>query len=156
MSKSFIYSLNGSLFSCTSTKGSCFNELKRDLNIEYPLNGNLKNWASQGVLLLNSTLTVRSGEPNSHNYLGWDQFTNSVIQLLSDTKCGIVFLLWGKFAQEKMKFIDVHKHHVLSTSHPSPFSAYKGFIGSCHFSKTNSILIRNKQSPIEWDISKIK
>ncbi len=131
-----------------------FKELNRDLNIKKSLNGDLKNWANQGVLLLNSTLTVRSGEPNSHDYIGWGQFTNSIIQLLSDSKSGIVFLLWGKFAQEKTKLIDQNKHYILSTTHPSPFSAHKGFIGSNHFSDTNKILIRNNHTPIEWDTTK--
>ena len=129
-----------------------FNELKRDLKIEMPLQGNLDKWAVQGVLLLNSTLTVRSGEPNSHKHLGWGQFTNSIIQLISETRSGIVFLLWGEFAQKKLKMIDKNKHHVLLTSHPSPFSAHKGFIGSNHFSETNFILRSNNQIPIDWNI----
>ena len=130
-----------------------FKELKRDLNIETPKHGNLEKWATQGVLLINSTLTVRAGTPNSHQQLGWNKFTDSVIQLLSAKKNGIVFLLWGKFAQEKEKLINHINHHILISSHPSPFSAHRGFIGSNHFSKTNLILKSNNISPINWDIS---
>jgi len=130
-----------------------FKELKRDLNIETPKHGNLEKWATQGVLLINSTLTVRAGTPNSHQQLGWNKFTDFVIQLLSAKKNGIVFLLWGKFAQEKEKLINHKNHHILISSHPSPFSAHRGFIGSNHFSKTNLILKSNNNLPINWDIS---
>jgi len=130
-----------------------FKELKRDLNIETPKHGNLEKWATQGVLLINSTLTVRAGTPNSHQQLGWNKFTDSVIKLLSAKKNGIVFLLWGKLAQEKAKLINHKNHHILISSHPSPFSAHRGFIGSNHFSKTNLILKSNNISPINWDIS---
>ena len=105
------------------------------------------------MLLINSTLTVRSGTPNSHEQLGWNKFTDFVIQLLSAKKNGIVFLLWGKFAQEKAKLINHKNHHILISSHPSPFSAHRGFIGSNHFSKTNLILKSNNNLPINWDIS---
>jgi len=130
-----------------------FQELKRDVKIEEPKHGNLEYWAKQGVLLLNSTLTVNAGKPNSHHHLGWNQFTNTTINILSREKHGVVFLLWGKFAQEKQSLIDSKKHYILNTSHPSPFSAYKGFIGSNHFSETNSILSSNNQTPIDWNLN---
>ena len=123
-----------------------FKELKNDLGLEIPQNGNLEKWASQGVLLLNASLTVRQNEPGSHSQIGWLQFTDSVIKKISEQKEGIVFLLWGKFAQEKQSLIDETKHYVLKAAHPSPFSADKGFFGCKHFSKTNELLHETKQS----------
>lgn len=127
-----------------------FKELHQDLGIEPPLSGNLEKWAEQGVLLLNATLTVENGLPGSHQNQGWEQFTNAVIRLISEEKEGIVFLLWGKFAQAKEDIIDSGKHFLLKAAHPSPFSAYNGFMGCKHFSKVNEILKQTKRTPIDW------
>jgi uracil-DNA glycosylase len=117
-----------------------------------PRYGNLTKWAQQGVLLLNAFLTVRANEPASHSKIGWEEFTNAVIKKISDEKKGIVFLLWGKFAQEKQVLIDETKHHVLKAAHPSPFSADKGFFGCKHFSKTNELLMLKGLEPIDWKL----
>ena len=114
--------------------------------------GNLTHWAQQGVLLLNAALTVRANEPFSHSKIGWAVFTDAVIQKVSELKTGIVFLLWGKFAQEKQTLIDETKHHVLKAAHPSPFSADKGFFNCRHFSKTNSLLQQQGKDPVDWKI----
>ena len=129
-----------------------FKELESDLGIAPPKNGNLERWAMQGVLLLNASLTVRQNEPGSNSKIGWLQFTNSVISNISDNKKGIVFLLWGKFAQEKQSLIDETKHYVLKAAHPSPFSADKGFFGCRHFSKTNDLLVLQHKKPIDWKL----
>ena len=129
-----------------------FKELKNDLGIPIPENGNLTKWASQGVLLLNASLTVRQNEPGSHAQIGWLQFTDQVIKKISDGKEGIVFLLWGKFAQEKQSLIDETKHFVLKAAHPSPLSANNGFFGCKHFSKTNELLMKQHKIPIDWKI----
>lgn len=129
-----------------------FKELKYDLGIEISQNGNLERWASQGVLMLNASLTVRQNEPGSHAKMGWLQFTDRVIQKISDEKEGIIFLLWGKFAQEKQALIDETKHFVLKAAHPSPFSADNGFFGCKHFSKTNELLIKQQKDPINWKL----
>lgn len=129
-----------------------FKELKNDLGIEISKNGNLEKWARQGVLLLNASLTVRQNEPGSHARIGWLQFTDSVIRKISDEKKGIVFLLWGKFAQEKQALIDETKHFVLKAAHPSPLSANNGFFGCKHFSKANELLIRQQKMPVDWKL----
>ena len=129
-----------------------FKELKNDLGIEISKNGNLEKWASQGVMLLNASLTVRQNEPGSHAKIGWLQFTDQVIKKISDEKEGIVFILWGKFAQEKQSLIDETKHFVLKAAHPSPFSADKGFFGCKHFSKTNELLVKQHKAPIDWKL----
>ena len=129
-----------------------FKELENDLGIAPAKNGNLEKWAVQGVLLLNASLTVRQNEPGSHSKIGWLQFTDSVISKISEQKKGIVFLLWGKFAQEKQAIIDETKHYVLKAAHPSPFSADKGFFGCRHFSKTNELLALQHQEPIDWKL----
>ena len=129
-----------------------FKELSSDLKIPISEIGDLTSWASQGVLLLNATLTVREKEAGSHHKIGWEDFTNSVISKLSAEKEGLVFLLWGAFAQKKADLIDSKKHYVLKTSHPSPFSAYRGFLGCKHFSKTNEILTKNNHKPIDWNL----
>jgi len=129
-----------------------FKELQSDLNHSISSNGNLESWAKQGVLLLNAILTVREKKAGSHQKLGWELFTDSVIKKISDEKEGIIFLLWGAFAQKKSVIIDTRKHHVLITTHPSPFSAYRGFLGCKHFSKTNKILLNNNQQPINWKL----
>ena len=126
-----------------------FKELHDDLGVPIPGSGNLEHWANQGVLLLNAALTVRAGEPNSHATL-WAPFTDAVIRIISEQKKGIVFLLWGKFAQDKQVLIDVRKHHILRAAHPSPFSADKGFFGCKHFSKANAFLSEEGQEAIDW------
>jgi len=129
-----------------------FKELHNDIGLPIPKNGNLTRWAEQGVLLLNASLTVRAGEPMSHAKIGWSEFTNSVIKKISNEKKNIVFILWGKFAQEKQELIDETKHLVLKAAHPSPFSVEKGFYGCRHFSKTNEYLMRNGIDPIDWKL----
>lgn len=129
-----------------------YKELKSDLGLEIPQNGDLSSWAKQGVLLLNATLTVRKGEPGSHQKQGWENFTDAVIKKISDEKTGVVFLLWGKFAQDKANLVDGNKHFVLMAAHPSPFSAYNGFFGCKHFSKTNELLRRSGKEEINWKI----
>ncbi len=129
-----------------------FKELQTDLSIPISNNGNLRPWAKQGVLLLNATLTVRKKEAGSHQKIGWENFTDKVIEKISKEKEGVIFLLWGAFAQRKSILIDAKKHHILTAAHPSPFSAYRGFFGCKHFSKTNEILINNNQQPIEWKL----
>jgi len=129
-----------------------FAEINSDLErIMLPTSGNLEHWAKQGVLLLNATLTVRKDEANSHKHLDWQKFTDAVIQTISNEKEHVVFLLWGSFAQKKIKFIDENKHFVLQSGHPSPLSANRGFwFGNKHFSKSNDFLIKNKKTPITW------
>ncbi len=130
-----------------------FKEVKKDLGIDMPEGyGNLTSWADQGVLLLNALLTVRANEPASCAKIGWMNFTDTVITKLSDEKKGIIFLLWGKFAQEKQVLIDETKHFVLKAAHPSPFSADKGFFGCKHFSKTNELLSNQGLAPINWKL----
>ena len=129
-----------------------YKELRNDIGMPIPATGNLTHWAEQGVLLLNAVLTVRANEPASHSKIGWMEFTDAVIKKLSDEKTGLVFLLWGKFAQEKQILIDQTKHHVLKAAHPSPFSADKGFFGCKHFSTTNSILSKQGIDPIDWSV----
>ncbi len=129
-----------------------FKELENDLGIPSPQTGNLEKWAIQGVLLLNASLTVRQNEPGSHSKIGWLQFTDSVISKISEQKSGIIFLLWGKFAQDKQSLIDETKHYVLKAAHPSPFSADRGFFGCKHFSKTNELLTLHHKEPIDWKL----
>ncbi len=129
-----------------------FKELNSDLKIPISENGDLTSWARQGVLLLNAALTVREKEAGSHQKIGWENFSNALISKLSAEKEGVVFLLWGAFAQKKAALIDSEKHYVLETTHPSPFSAYRGFLGCKHFSKTNEILTKNNQKPIDWNL----
>jgi len=129
-----------------------FKELNSDLGIPIPVSGNLEKWARQGVLLLNASLTVRANLPNSHQDFGWHTFTDAVIRQLNVKKNGLVFLLWGKFAQSKEALIDASKHHILKAAHPSPLSAYNGFMGCKHFSKTNEILRSCGLQEIDWSI----
>jgi uracil-DNA glycosylase len=129
-----------------------FKELNKDIGMSIPLHGNLTPWAKQGVLLLNAVLTVRANEPASHSKIGWMHFTDAVIKKLSEEKKGIIFLLWGRFAQEKQVLIDETKHFVLKAAHPSPFSAEKGFFGCKHFSRTNQLLIQQGKDPIDWKL----
>ncbi len=128
-----------------------FKELKEDLNINPPDQGDLSGWAKQGVFLLNAILTVRENTPESHRNIGWENFTNAAIKNLSDKKEHLVFMLWGAYAQEKEKLIDNKKHLILKAAHPSPFSANRGFFGCHHFSKANQYLIANNIDPIKWE-----
>lgn len=130
-----------------------YKELKADIGIPITKNGDLTPWANQGVLLLNAVLSVRANEPASHARIGWMDFTDAVIRKISNEKEGVVFLLWGRFAQEKQVLIDETKHHVLKAAHPSPFSADKGFFGCKHFSRTNELLIKQGKQPIDWKIA---
>lgn len=127
-----------------------YKELQSDLNINPNISGNLERWAKQGVLLLNSSLTVEKNSPGSHAKTPWVEFTESVIHLLSNHKQNLVFILWGAHAQQKSELIDADKHLVLTASHPSPFSAHKGFFGCKHFSKTNEYLKINDLQQINW------
>jgi len=127
-----------------------FKELNNDLGIPMPTHGNLEKWAEQGVLLLNATLTVRENSPRSHFNHGWEKFTDSVIKKISETREGLIFMLWGNDAKAKEHLIDMEKHHILKASHPSPFSAYDGFFGCKHFSQTNQILVKQGQKEIDW------
>jgi uracil-DNA glycosylase len=129
-----------------------FKELNSDIGISVPRHGNLTHWAQQGVLLLNACLSVRANEPLSHSRIGWMSFTDSVISKISSEKKNVVFLLWGKFAQEKQELIDETKHLVLKAAHPSPYSANNGFLGCRHFSKTNEYLVKNGIDPIDWSL----
>ncbi len=129
-----------------------FKELKADLGYAIPDSGNLEKWANQGVLLINATLTVRAHTAGSHQKKGWEQFTDTVIRTISEQKEGIVFLLWGAYAQAKEVLIDSSKHHILKAPHPSPLSASRGFLGCRHFSKTNELLRNQGQSTIDWEI----
>jgi len=117
-----------------------------------PTHGDLTEWAKQGVLLLNASLTVQAGMPGSHQKKGWEEFTDNVIKTISDKKEGIVFILWGSFAQAKAALIDHTKHHIIKSPHPSPFSADRGFFGSKPFSKTNEILIKEGKVPVDWQV----
>ncbi|MCC6684371.1 MAG: uracil-DNA glycosylase [Bacteroidia bacterium] len=129
-----------------------FKELESDLGISPPVNGDLTQWASQGILLLNATLTVKANQAGSHQNQGWEVFTDKVIQLLSEQKEHLVFILWGKYAQGKEHLIDSSKHLIIKSAHPSPFSAYSGFFGSKPFSKTNSYLISKGISPVDFSL----
>lgn len=129
-----------------------FKELGNDLGLPYPQSGCLTPWAEQGVLLLNTVLTVREGEPNSHKKLGWTLFTDAVISALNQREDPVIFLLWGANAKEKLPLITESRHFVLSAPHPSPLSASRGFFGCAHFSKTNTILERLGKEPVCWGL----
>ena len=134
-----------------------YKELYTDLNAEgqpfvIPNHGNLTRWAQQGVLLLNTVLTVRAHEAFSHHNQGWEQFTDSIIEILSDQKQDLVFVLWGSPAKAKIKLIDTKKHLVLTSAHPSPLSSYRGFFGCKHFSKINKFLNSKGKEPIDWQV----
>lgn len=131
-------------------------ELQSDLGCEIPDNGYLGEWAEQGILLLNTVLTVREGEAHSHRGKGWEIFTNQVIRLLNEREKSVVFILWGKPAQTKISLIDKDRHQVITSVHPSPLSASRGFFGSKPFSKANELLIEMGESPIDWQISNRK
>lgn len=129
-----------------------YKELREDTGFIPPPHGCLEDWARQGVLMLNTSLTVEAGQPMSHAQIGWEQFTNAVIRKISEQKNGVVFLLWGNFARQKESLIDTQKHFVLKAAHPSPFSAHSGFFGCRHFSNTNALLQQQGLSPINWNI----
>lgn len=129
-----------------------FKELHDDVGFEIPVNGNLEKWTEQGVFLLNATLTVRAHEAGSHQNHGWERFTDAAISKLSMQCEGLVFLLWGNYAKQKEALIDTSKHYILSTVHPSPLSAHRGFFGCKHFSKTNELLRQMGKSEINWQL----
>lgn len=129
-----------------------YKELNNDIGMQIPSTGDLTKWANQGVMLLNAALTVRANEPASHSKIGWMDFTDAVIKKISEEKKGIIFLLWGRFAQDKQVLIDETKHYVLKAAHPSPFSADKGFFGCKHFSRTNDLLMKQGLTPIDWSL----
>ncbi|RYZ98214.1 MAG: uracil-DNA glycosylase [Sphingobacteriaceae bacterium] len=130
-----------------------YKELKTDIpGFSMPAHGNLQEWAEQGVLLLNATLTVQAGLAASHQKKGWEQFTDKVIKALSEKHKGLVFILWGSYAQSKIALIDTTKHHILKSVHPSPLSVERGFWGSKPFSKANELLVREGKKPIDWQI----
>jgi uracil-DNA glycosylase len=129
-----------------------FKELHADTGMAIPSHGNLEHWAEQGVLLLNASLTVRAGEPMSHAKIGWHHFTNAAIARVSENCAHVVFMLWGKFAQDKKVLINEDKHLVLTSAHPSPLSANNGFFGNKHFSKANAYLMKHGKDPIDWSL----
>jgi len=129
-----------------------YKELNIDLNVPVPKSGNLEKWAKQGVLLLNATLTVRANQAGSHQRHGWENFTDEVIRQLSVRHTGLVFILWGSYAQAKEALIDTSKHFVLKAVHPSPLSVYRGFFGCRHFSKTNELLAKAGKEPVDWSL----
>ena len=130
-----------------------YKELASDIpSFSIPQHGFLHSWAEQGVLLLNTVLTVEQGQAHSHAKIGWERFTDTVVRQLNDHCDGLVFLLWGSHAQKKGAVIDKQKHHVLSAPHPSPLSAHRGFLGCKHFSQTNSLLKQQNKSPINWQV----
>lgn len=132
-----------------------YKELQDSMGCYIPNNGYLVKWAQQGVLLLNTTLTVRSGQANSHSQAGWQIFTDNVIKKLNERKDPVIFILWGANARRKTEFIDKTMHYILEAPHPSPLSAYRGFFGCNHFAKTNEILQKLGKSPIDWQIENI-
>lgn len=130
-----------------------YKELSTDLGIAVPKSGNLENWARQGVLLLNATLTVRANQAGSHQRHGWENFTDEVIRQLSARHTGLVFILWGSYAQAKEALIDTSRHFILKAVHPSPLSVYRGFFGCRHFSKTNALLMQAGKEPVDWKLA---
>lgn len=129
-----------------------YKELQGDLGCTIPNNGYLKKWADQGVLLLNTVLTVRAHQANSHQGRGWEQFTDAIIQAVNEQDRAVVYMLWGKPAQSKIPMLDNPKHLILKAPHPSPLSAYRGFFGCKHFSQANEFLVKNGMEPIDWQI----
>ncbi|ASD66176.1 uracil-DNA glycosylase [Pseudoalteromonas piscicida] len=133
-----------------------YKELVQDIEgFSIPNHGYLIDWAKQGVLLLNTVLTVEQGQAHSHKHLGWERFTDVVIERLNAQSEGVIFLLWGSHAQKKGKSIDTNRHHVLHAPHPSPLSAHRGFFGSGHFSKTNQLLTQMGKQPIDWRLTEL-
>lgn len=138
---------------CPPSLMNVFKEIHQDFGHPIPAHGCLETWAQQGVLLLNATLTVEQGKAGSHQGKGWETFTDKAIQCLNTHREGIVFLLWGAYAQKKGRFIDTEKHCVLTSPHPSPLSAYRGFLGNQHFSKANQYLVSRGNAAIDWQIN---
>lgn len=152
------HGLSFSVMAGTSIPPSLLNiykELHNDLGCYIPNNGYLKKWSDQGVLLLNTVLTVRSGEANSHKNIGWERFTSKIITLLNDKKNPLVFILWGKNAETKQSLITNPIHHIIKSVHPSPLSAHRGFFNSKPFSNTNNFLISQGTKPVNWQIENI-
>lgn len=144
------FSVNNNVTIPPSLK-NIYKELSTDLSNSYNFkHGCLNGWAKQGVLLLNTILTVESGKPGSHSQIGWQNFTDMVIHVINKNLNGIIFLLWGRLSRNKVNIIDSNKHYILQASHPSPLSAYHGFFGCRHFSKTNQLLIMQNKKPINW------
>lgn len=149
---------NGLAFSVSKTQPippslkNIYKELHKDTNIKTPQNGDLSKWAKQGVLLLNSILTVRENEAGSHSKSGWQNFTDSVITILSDKKKHLIFILWGNYSKKKQKLINKKKHDILTAAHPSPLAAHRGFFGCKHFSKSNKILLKKNKKIINWSV----
>lgn len=129
-----------------------YKELKSDLGITPPSHGNLMAWAKEGVLLLNNVLTVEDGKAASHHGIGWEKFTDRVIELLNEDRENLIFILWGSPAQKKARIVDPKKHHLIKSVHPSPLSAHRGFLGSRPFSKTNAYLVSKQLRPVNWEI----
>lgn len=129
-----------------------FKEIHRDIGLESPIHGNLTKWAQQGVLLLNNVLSVQDAHPNSHKNKGWEELTTAILNRTIEKKQHLVFMLWGKQAQQKVQLMDLSKHLVLTAPHPSPLSAHRGFIGCTHFSQCNSYLTKHSISPIDWQL----
>ncbi len=129
-----------------------FKEIENQTGAKYPISGDLTPWASQGVFLLNAILTVEAHKAASHQHIGWQQFTDAVIQTISTNKEGVIFLLWGRYAQNKEKLIDTSKHHILKSAHPSPLAAHRGFFGNGHFIKVNEILTKADKKGIDWQL----
>jgi uracil-DNA glycosylase len=144
------FSVDASLKKLPKSLINIFNELQEDVQVARHTNGNLESWAEQGVLLLNSALSVEEGKPGSHAYFGWEYFTDAVIERLSTEKENLVFILWGAHAQSKIRLIDEKKHLILTAPHPSPLAAYRGFFGSKPFSKTNHYLNQHGLTEIQW------
>ncbi|WP_160723163.1 uracil-DNA glycosylase [Bacillus sp. USDA818B3_A] len=132
-----------------------YKELHSDIGCEIPNHGSLTEWTKQGILLLNAVLTVQAGKPNSHKGLGWEKFTDRIIEILNERETPVVFILWGKFAQQKQQLITSTRHFIIKSPHPSPFSANSGFFGSKPFSRTNDFLREMGQEEIDWTISNI-
>jgi uracil-DNA glycosylase len=129
-----------------------YREIQSDLGLPMPTHGNLQSWAEQGVLLLNAVLTVERGQAGSHQGKGWETFTDAVVQSLTDKREGLVFMLWGSYAQKKGVVIDRRKHLVLKAPHPSPLSAHRGFLGCKHFSQANDYLLQHHETQIDWSV----
>ncbi|WP_411289832.1 uracil-DNA glycosylase [Sphingorhabdus sp.] len=130
-----------------------YKELESDLRLKRPTDGNLEHWASQGVLLLNSVLTVEMSKAASHGKMGWEQFTDAIIALVNDKPEPVVFMLWGAYAHKKAANVDASRHLVLKAAHPSPLSAHNGFLGCKHFSQCNAFLVSNGRPPIDWNLT---
>jgi uracil-DNA glycosylase len=144
------FSVPSSIQPLAKSLQNIFKEFESDLNKKAPINGDLSQWAKQGVLLINSVLTVQAGVPQSHQNWGWEHFTDHVISMISEEKDGVIFILWGNSAQKKETLIDKSRHYVIESSHPSPLSAYRGFFGSKPFSKTNELLALQDKQKINW------